>query len=158
MCHVYANPLSILLSIPECDSTLSKHLSKTHLDAIRSLPSVRRYIETKLECNSLKEARAMLTDNEYMLGLLPKFVADLQSSAEVIKALVIILSELCKLKSSRLKVQLPTLYLNTLQGEIDEESPLVRELLLLQKLFPIFLRLMVGSSDGRAYSISFRIQ
>jgi origin recognition complex subunit 3 len=149
MCHFYANPLSLLLSILFDDpdslpSSLFMYLTETHVNAIRSLPSIRRYIEAKLEENDPKEVKSILLKDSYLLDLLPQFVEDLQSSARRIKEIVVVLLKLSEM-GSKSKIRLPGLYLSVLKGQITITSPLVRELLQFQTFDPDYVELIVGN-------------
>src|SRR5947207_5768526 len=95
MCHFYANPLSILLAIPSIDSdSLEQYLSTTHLDAIRSLQSMRKYVEEKLAEKDVVEVKSILLDNAYLISILPQFVYYLQSKARELRAAVTVLAKL----------------------------------------------------------------
>jgi origin recognition complex subunit 3 len=138
MCHFYANPLSILLAIPSLEpEALSNLLTTTHLDAIRSLPSIRQFIEGKLAENDTAEVRAILSDNAYLIGdLIPHFVGLLRDKARELREAVIVLDKLSE-RSPKAKRGLGDLYLDALAGEPSEDVPYVKELLLLQRyIFP----------------------
>src|SRR5271169_5437751 len=61
MFHFYANPLSVLLAVPSIDpESLHTYLTTTHLNAIRSLPSMRKYIEDKLAEEDTEEVKSLL--------------------------------------------------------------------------------------------------
>jgi hypothetical protein len=136
MCHFFANPLSILLAITSIDpETLGRYLTRTHLDAIRSLPSMRNYVEEKLAEKDISEVRSLLEDDGYFLSLLPQFVDLLQSKAAELRDVVIVLSKLCE-RDIKARHGLADLYVDVLVGRITSETPFVRELVLLQRYLP----------------------
>ncbi|UNI15075.1 Origin recognition complex subunit 3 [Purpureocillium takamizusanense] len=70
MCHFYANPLSISTSLeaPQADA-----VQPEHMDALRTLPSFRSHVERAVELgdeSSLRHARSLLEDDEYLLARL----------------------------------------------------------------------------------------
>ena len=133
MCHFYANPLSVLLAIPSIDpDSLEQYLTETHLDAIRSLPSMRKYVTEKLEESDADEVKSILLDNSYLISLLPQFVDYLETKARELREAVIVLAKLSE-RGLKTRRGLGELYLNVLTGEINSQTPLVRELLQLQR-------------------------
>jgi len=136
MCHFYANPLSVLLAVSTADpETLSTFLSPTHLNMIRSLPSMRQYVETKVsECDT-EEAKAILSDDDYLLSLLPQLIMNLESKASELQEAVIVLAKLSE-RGVKMRRGIEELYLSALIGEITLETPFVRELLQLQRYLP----------------------
>jgi origin recognition complex subunit 3 len=134
MCHFYANPLSLLLAFPDIDDEpMDDMLTHTHLNAIRSLPSMRRYIEEKLAAEDTIEVETLLQDDQYLKGLLRQYVSDLHERAGELKAAVRVLAKLQE-RSHKSKRNLVDLYLDVLTGELTPQSPFVRELLQLQRL------------------------
>lgn len=59
MCHFYANPLTVFLS----DDERGDILQEEHFEAVRCLPSFRRYVETSIEEGEIEQARSLL-DND----------------------------------------------------------------------------------------------
>ena len=133
MCHFYANPLSILLAIPSIDpDSLEQYLMATHLDAIRSLPSMRKYIEEKLAEKDTEEVKSILLNNAYFISLLPQFVDYLESKARDLREAVTVLATLSE-GAMKTRRGLSELYLSVLAGEVTSQTPFVRELLQLQR-------------------------
>jgi origin recognition complex subunit 3 len=64
MCHFYANALSVTLS--ESSSSGELDFQPELLEAVRSLPSFRHFVENAVEANNLAEARSLLKDDEYL--------------------------------------------------------------------------------------------
>ena len=133
MCHFYANPLSILLAIPSVDpDSLPQYLTTTHLDAIRSLLSMRKYVEDKLAEKDAEEVKSILLDDAYLISLLPQFVDYLESKARELREAVTVLAKLSE-RGVKTKRGLADLYLSVLAGEVTSQTPFVRELLQLQR-------------------------
>lgn len=63
MCHYYANPLSIFLMY-SMDSEAVLEVQPEHFEAIRTLPSFRRRVETLINKHRIAEARALLDSDE----------------------------------------------------------------------------------------------
>jgi len=136
MCHFYANPLSVLLAVPTADpEILSTFLSPVHLNMIRSLPSMRKYVESKLyECDT-EEVKSILNDDDYLLSLVPQLIMNLESKATELREAVIVLAKLSE-RGIKMRRGIEELYLSALTGEITVEMPFVRELLQLQRCLP----------------------
>lgn len=133
MCHFYANPLSVLLAIPSIDQdSLQQYLTTTHLDAIRSLPSMKKYVEEKLAEKDTEEVKSILLDNTYLISLLPQFVEYLESKARELREAIIVLVQLSE-RGVKTKRGLAELYLSVLAGEVTSQTPFLRELLQLQR-------------------------
>lgn len=60
MCHFFANPLTVFLS----DDAKNEILDECHFEAVRFLPSFRRYIETIIENGEVEQAKSLLDDDE----------------------------------------------------------------------------------------------
>jgi origin recognition complex subunit 3 len=133
MCHFYANPLSVLLAVPSIDpESLHIYLTTTHLNDIRSLPSMRKYIEEKLAEKDTEEVKSLLNDDSYLTSLLPQFVDLVETRARELREAVIVLTKLSE-RGVKTRRRLGDLYLSTLMGEINLTTPFVRELLQLQR-------------------------
>jgi origin recognition complex subunit 3 len=146
MCHFYANPLSVLLAVPSADpESLSAFLSPQHLNMIRSLPSMRKYVENKLSERDTEEVKSLLNDDEYLLSLLPQLIGYLENKAAELREAVLVLVKLSD--RGKTKRGIEELYLNALLGDLTPETPLVRELLQLQRYpAPQTPRLMAENS------------
>src|SRR5690349_11589225 len=95
MCHFYANPLSVLLTLPSVDAeSFGMLLTHTHLDAIRNLPSMRQYIQGKLDANDTSEAKSLLLNDAYLASLLPQLVDFLQKKSQELRSAVLVLAKL----------------------------------------------------------------
>ena len=80
------------------------------------------------------EVKSILLDNAYLISLLPQLVYYLQSKARELRAAVTVLAKLSErgVKTRRGPAEL---YLSVLAGEVDLQTPFVRELLQLQRYF-----------------------
>ena len=144
MCHFYANPLSVILAIQHIDADhLPNYLTATHLTAIRSLPSVRRYIEEKLSEGDTEEVKSILFDDSYLTHLLLPLMDQLMSKAQELREAVIVLTKLSEWGKAR--QSMGGVYLGVLKGEITVQSPSVRELLQLQRYIPQRLSCLYGT-------------
>ncbi|KAF8242366.1 hypothetical protein K440DRAFT_590933 [Wilcoxina mikolae CBS 423.85] len=132
MSHFYANPLSIILGFLDDAEGLSTVLSDEHIEAIRTLPSFRRYIESKLEDRDSKEVRALINDNSYLRSFVATSTAKCHSYAIQVGNAVEILefSRSCLSSSSSPRTPRYELFPRVLTGELHAESPMIRELLL----------------------------
>ena len=149
MCHFYSNPLSILLAIPSIDpDSLDQYLMGRHLDAIRSLPSMRKYVEEKLAEKDTEEIKSILLDNAYLISLLPQFVDYLESKARELREAVTVLVKLSE-RGVKTKRGLAELYLSVLAGEVTSQTPFVRELLQLQRYANLITELTTENSLQR---------
>lgn len=68
MCHFYANPLSIFMSV-EKGSELD-WVQPEHLQGIRSLPSFQREVEKTLKANKPRDARNLIEDDKLLLKVI----------------------------------------------------------------------------------------
>ena len=119
---------------------LPKLLSTTHLNAIRSLPSMRRYVEEKLSEGDTEEVKSILFDDSYLTLLLIPFIDQLQGKAWGLREAVTVLAKLSErgVKSRR---SIGDIYLEVLRGELTIQSPFVRELLQLQRYLILCLHI-----------------
>lgn len=67
MCHFYANPLSILLGLPESFDETSKILQAEHFEAVRMLKSFQDHVSALVESNDIETARQLLTSDHHLL-------------------------------------------------------------------------------------------
>src|SRR5271170_1053343 len=133
MCHFYANPLSVLFAVPSLDrESLTRYLTKTHLNAIRSLPSIRKFIEEKAVEKDTSEVESILFDDAYLISLLPEFINVLENTAGQLREALIVLSKLSEM-GNKSKSELGDLYVSVLEGALTPQTPFIRELLQLQR-------------------------
>ncbi|KAI1382237.1 origin recognition complex subunit 3 N-terminus-domain-containing protein [Hypoxylon crocopeplum] len=72
MCHFYANPLTVLLS----DNIENDMLREEHFEAVRCLPSFRRYVEALIEKDEIEQAKLLLDDDQHLMTLLQRSLRD----------------------------------------------------------------------------------
>ncbi|KAK3362945.1 origin recognition complex subunit 3 N-terminus-domain-containing protein [Lasiosphaeria hispida] len=64
MCHLYANPLSVLLAD---DAHINRELLQPeHIEAVRSLESFKTHVEASVEARQLSHAQSLLDDDDYL--------------------------------------------------------------------------------------------
>lgn len=68
MCHFYANPLSIFMSVEK--GTELDWTQPEHLQGIRSLPSFQREVEKTLKADRPRDARNLLEDDKLLLKVI----------------------------------------------------------------------------------------
>ncbi|KAI0383827.1 origin recognition complex subunit 3 N-terminus-domain-containing protein [Hypomontagnella monticulosa] len=66
MCHFYSNPLTVFLS----NDIETEILQEEHIEAVRCLPSFRRFVESAIEEGEVDQARSLLDDDEELRTLL----------------------------------------------------------------------------------------
>ncbi|PWI65168.1 hypothetical protein PCL_07345 [Purpureocillium lilacinum] len=91
MCHFYANPLSISISP---DAPQAGAVQPEHINALRTLPSFRSHVERAVELGdegSLRHARSLIEDDEYLLARLRDSNEDRQRWVErLLRALLVL--------------------------------------------------------------------
>ncbi|KAL7268700.1 Origin recognition complex subunit 3 [Rhizina undulata] len=129
MSHFYANPLSIILGYFEDPEQLNSVLSKAHIDAIRTLPSFRKYIEAKLGEKETAEVRALLINDDHLRTIIATAATECQSHAVRISQALAVLEIARSCLGSQNRTPRYELYTKAISGEL-EKSPTVRALLL----------------------------
>ncbi|KAI0842085.1 origin recognition complex subunit 3 N-terminus-domain-containing protein [Hypoxylon sp. FL0890] len=110
MCHFYANPLTVFLS----EDIETEILQEEHLEAVRCLPSFRRFVEAVIEKGEISQARLLLDDDEHVRSLLRGCLQDSRRwSLNILRKLKILTS--CKTLSS----DFTGLYLDAISRGID---------------------------------------
>lgn len=101
MTHFFANPLSIFLDTTQ----LLASSQIEHYEAVRNLPSFRRYAQTLIGRKDYETLRALLDDNENLKNLV---VEELQPAKEALQAILRAINVLFRIQSSlNLKIQTP---------------------------------------------------
>jgi len=95
---------------------------------------MRKYVEEKLAETDTEEVKSILLDDAYLISLLPQFVDYLESKARELRTAVTVLAKLSE-RGVKTRRGLAELYLSVLAGEVNLQTPLVRELLQLQRYF-----------------------
>ena len=96
---------------------------------------MRRYVESKLSEGDTEEVKSILFDDSYLTLLLIPFIDQLQSKARELRESVTVLAKLSERGMVKSRQSIGDLYLDVLRGEITVHSPVVRELLQLQRYF-----------------------
>lgn len=133
MSHFYANPLSIILGFIDDLDNLKEVLTTEHVEAIRNVPSFRRFVEGKLTDNDTAEVRKLLGDDDHVRSVVAVSAAACRSYAiEVGQALSVLeIARSCQANQNRIPRY--ELYAKALSGELSSNTPLVRDLLLSMK-------------------------
>ncbi|KAF2270693.1 hypothetical protein CC78DRAFT_139011 [Lojkania enalia] len=131
MAHFYANCTSIFLK----DGISFTHSSPDAFEAVRNLPSFRRWVEDKLDSLETQEIRKLLDSDRYLFD---KISQQLRSSQQVLSAINIAVAFLSNVRESLQitpSVPLSSLWIRAASGEMVE-SPLLRETMLSIKKIP----------------------
>jgi origin recognition complex subunit 3 len=133
MSHFYANPLSIILAFMDKLDDLGELLTPLHIEAIRNVPSFKRYVEQKLNDRDVAEVRKLLGDDDHVRSTVIASAAGCRSYAVCIgQALTVLeIARSCQVNQNRIPRY--ELYAQVLSGELHSGTPLVRDLLLSMK-------------------------
>ncbi|CAZ84501.1 unnamed protein product [Tuber melanosporum] len=129
MSHFYANPLSIILGFIDNTDGLGEVLSTEHVEAIRNVPSFRRYVEGKMAAKEVGEVRKLLTDDNYVRRAIAERIPESRNyGIELGQALTFLeIGRSCTLIQNNAPRY--ELYSKALSGEL-QTSPSVREFLM----------------------------
>lgn len=127
MSHFYANPLSIILGFIDNTDGLGEVLSAEHVEAVRNVPSFRRYVEGKMAAKEVGEVRKLLTDDNYVRRTVAEKILESRNyGIELGQALAFLeIGRSCTLIQN--KTPRYELYAKALSGEIN---PSVRDFLM----------------------------
>lgn len=133
MSHFYANPLSIILGFVDDLVNLKEVLTTEHVEAIRNVPSFRRFVERKLGNGDIAEVSKLLEDDDHVRSTVAASAAECRSYAiEVGQALSVLeIARSCQANQNHIPRY--ELYAKTLSGELHGDTPIVRDLLLSMK-------------------------
>ncbi|KAI1383206.1 origin recognition complex subunit 3 N-terminus-domain-containing protein [Hypoxylon trugodes] len=113
MYHFYANPLTIFLSYEIESNTIQGE----HLEAVRCLPSFRRFVESNIEKGEISQARLLLDDDQHLSEALQSCSRDSQQwSLDVLRKLKILTA------SKVLSADFTGLYLDAISRGIDPDQ------------------------------------
>ncbi|KAI5786389.1 origin recognition complex subunit 3 N-terminus-domain-containing protein [Peziza echinospora] len=130
MSHFYANPLSVFLAFLNDPDEANSILQPEHVEAVRNLPSFRRFVEDKLEAEDTIEVRALLEDDDYVKSAILTACSECRdythNLSQTLKVLEV--ARGCMANQSN-RIPRHELYSKALLGEL-EASPIVRDLLL----------------------------
>jgi len=129
MSHFYANPLSIILGFIDNIDGLREVLSAEHVEAVRNVPSFRRYVESKMAAKEVGEVRKLLTDDNHVRRTVAEKILESRNyGIELGQALAFLeIGRSCTLIQN--KTPRYELYAKALSGEL-QTSPSVREFLM----------------------------
>ncbi|CUS10166.1 unnamed protein product [Tuber aestivum] len=129
MSHFYANPLSIILGFIDNPDGLGEVLSTEHVEAIRNVPSFRRYVEGKLAAKEVGEVRKLLADDNYVRHTVAEKILESRNyGIELGQALAFLeIGRSCTLAQN--KTPRYELYAKALSGEL-QTGPSIREFLM----------------------------
>lgn len=133
MAHFYANALSIILAFDDDPEGLKGVLTDAHIEAIRMLPSFRHLVESKLDDKQFDEVRALLDDKEYMCNLVGTAAKECRAYTASIGEALRLIEIIRAHQQHSTSVPCHELYAKFIAGELDAQSPMVRELLLALK-------------------------
>ncbi|KAF2201461.1 hypothetical protein GQ43DRAFT_37033 [Delitschia confertaspora ATCC 74209] len=125
MSHFYANCTSIFL---KKDITF-KELPKEVLEAVRNLPSFRKWVELLLDSRKTQEVRKLLDSDEHLFETVKANVISGQEVLAAVTAAVIVLVRLREALQMTSQVPLSSIWIRAASGELAE-SPLLRETML----------------------------
>lgn len=133
MSHFYANPLSIILGFVDDLVNLKEVLTTEHVEAIRNVPSFRRFVERKLGNGDIAEVSKLLEDDDHVRSTVAASAAECRSYAiEVGQALSVLeIARSCQANQNHIPRY--ELYAKALSGELHGDTPIVRDLLLSMK-------------------------
>lgn len=133
MSHFYANPLSIILGFIDDLGNLKNVLSTEHVEAIRNVPSFRRFVERKLADDDIAEVRKLLDDDDHVRSVVAISAAKCRSYAVEVGQALSVLEIARSCQANQNHIPRYELYAKALSGELNSNTPLVRDLLLSMK-------------------------
>ena len=131
MSHFYANCLSVLLD----ENIQFKDLSSDVFDAVRNLPSFRRWVEELLADKSTGVVRELLGSNEYLFNQSVSRARDAQRTLSSLSYAAQVLSSIRQSLSISPSTRLSSIWARAAAGDIIG-SPLLRETMLSIKKIP----------------------
>jgi origin recognition complex subunit 3 len=117
MSHFYANPLSVLMEDEREPKAILKILQPEHLDAIRMLPSFKKFVERLIDRNDVIIDRGLLRDDTLLLTEIEKVLVS--TTRRIIKLLrtVSVLSSAAAGPVDKIK-----LYIEAFRGTINDSD------------------------------------
>jgi origin recognition complex subunit 3 len=125
MCHFYANPLSIFLAYSmDSEVAIDLEIQPEHLEAVRTLPSFRRKIETLLNEHRIAEARILLNSDETLVEEIRTTLSRRKDFIIKIQQTMHILSTVASGRA--IKISRMDLYVSAFSGQL-EDSDILKE-------------------------------
>jgi origin recognition complex subunit 3 len=139
MSHFYANPLSVLMEDEREPKAILKILQPEHLDAIRMLPSFKKFIERLIDRNDVTIARGLLRDDTLLLTEIEKVLVS--TTRRIIKLLrtVSVLSSAAAGPVDKIK-----LYIEAFRGTINDSDSVQAFLASMKLMLPNELLRFLG--------------
>ncbi|KAL5391166.1 hypothetical protein PMIN06_002178 [Paraphaeosphaeria minitans] len=131
MSHFYANHATIFLKY----DAKFKDFSPDAFEAIRNLPSFRRYIEEKLEAGDTQSVRQLLSSDKFLFEVIEKLIVTVQNALSSLSIAAIVLTRIRESLGITPKVRLSNVWSRAASGELLD-SPLLRETMLSIKKTP----------------------
>ncbi|KAF2442142.1 hypothetical protein P171DRAFT_433699 [Karstenula rhodostoma CBS 690.94] len=131
MSHFYANPATIFLKY----DPKFKDFSSDAFEAIRNLPSFRRYIEEKLEDGDTQSVRQLLSSDQSLFAVIEEHVVAVQDILSSLNIAAMVLTRIRESLGITPKVRLSSVWTRAASGELLD-SPLLRETMLSIKKTP----------------------
>ncbi|KAL5381457.1 hypothetical protein DPSP01_007171 [Paraphaeosphaeria sporulosa] len=131
MSHFYANPTTIFLK----NDPKFKDFSSDAFEAIRNLPSFRRYVEEKLEVGDTRSVRQLLCSDKFLFEVIKELIVTVQDALSSLSIAAIVLTRIRESLGITPKVRLSNVWSRAASGELLD-SPLLRETMLSIKKTP----------------------
>ncbi|MCJ1478915.1 hypothetical protein MMC13_007599 [Lambiella insularis] len=131
MTHYFVNALSCMLH-PE---SLSLGLQVEHCEAIRNLPSFRRFVEGLLESKQLRKAQRLLDDEKFLEGTARELVNAGQRSLQHLTDALDVFNRIQFCIPTKSRIPWSKLYLKGLSGELTDSS-IIKDMLLSVRKMP----------------------
>ncbi|KAF1975201.1 hypothetical protein BU23DRAFT_79903 [Bimuria novae-zelandiae CBS 107.79] len=125
MSHFYANPATIFLK----SNPKFSDFSSDAFDAVRNLPSFRRYVEEKVEDGNTRAVRQLLDSNKALYTIIEGFIFAAQDSLSSQNVAAIVLTRIRESLGITPKIRLSSIWTRAASGELSG-SPLLRETML----------------------------
>ncbi|KAF2118306.1 origin recognition complex subunit [Lophiotrema nucula] len=144
MSHFYANLTSIFLR----DDLAVKNLPPDVFEAVRNLPSFRRWVGGMLEDGRAQDARNALQSDKYLFDQVTQNVTSGQAILNAISGAALVLTRLRQSLQISQKVPLSSIWIKAASGEMLN-SPMLREMMLSVKRMSSdkFLQLLGSLQD-----------
>ncbi|KAG7006021.1 origin recognition complex subunit 3 [Physcia stellaris] len=129
MTYFYSDPLSILVERPGALDKSGLTFQHEHLEAVRTLPSFKKYASEKLDNDEIQSVRSLLEDDQELIGTLKASINETQKTIRNLVAGIEVLEIVQSCLSLKKCATWPELYMQAIAGELGT-SVLMREMLL----------------------------
>jgi origin recognition complex subunit 3 len=131
MSHCYASVPSVFLK----DGVAFQDLTADAFEAVRNLPSFRRWVEGMLEDGRAQDVRSLLDDNQYLLGQIVQHVQSGQQTLSTLSHAAQVFTRLRDVLQMSSSIRPSSIWTRAASGELSG-SPLLRETMLSIKKIP----------------------